>query len=107
MDLSGMALGMWEAARLIQDRKTKEEGTKKVARLRAQLEGLRNKTLLSDSLKIYLQGRFDPTVYASTLDKLENGAPAKALPEIRSLVIQARNYLDESRREKSDLRRTL
>ena len=105
MDLSGLALGMWEAARLIQSAKTKEEGQRKVARLKAQLESLKTRTLLSDSLRIYLHEQFDPSVYALTLDQLENGLPAKALPEIKTLVIQTRNYLDESRRAKSDLRR--
>jgi hypothetical protein len=105
MDLSGLALGMWEAARLIQRPTTRDEGQRKVARLRAQLENVKNRTLLSDSLRIYFHEQFDPDAYSATLDQLEHGSPAKALPEIKSLVDQTRNYLDESRRAKSDLRR--
>jgi len=105
MDLNGVALGMWEVARLLQQPKTQDEGRRKLDRLRHRLGEFKKQPVMSDSLSIFFQGKFDPEIYSSLLDCLENKDPVVVLPKIKSLAEQTRGYLDESRRTKTDLRR--
>ena len=108
LDLSGVALGMWEAARLVTSDKTRENGLLKVKRLRQRLKSFKRQPFLSDSLRIYLKKEFDHNEYESILNRIDQRNNIKAVfPEIEKLVKTTREYLDETRRTRTNIQKPL
>jgi hypothetical protein len=105
MDLSGLSLGMLEAARLLAEEKTHEEGLSKLNRIRTRLASFEARPFLGDSLSIFLKEKFEPQTYLDILNRLEKDGPAKVAPEIRALADKTSTYLNESRRTEADLLR--
>ena len=108
IDLSGLALGIWEAAFLLSRNTTRDEGHSKIEYLRDRLQSYKKQLALSDSLSFYLHTEFDPAVYSSMLDRLEREDVIKdIIPEIQELVDKTHAYINESRRQKADFRRPI
>jgi hypothetical protein len=105
MDLSGVALGMLEAARLLSEKTSREEGLGKLNRIRTRLASFEARPFLGDSLSIFLKEKFEPRVYLEILDRLEKEGPNNIMPEIRALADKTSTYLNESRRTEADLLR--
>ena len=105
--LSGLALGMWEAARLLSAGPTRDAGRRKVTRLRDKLESFRDHADLNDSLGVILKRDINLEGYDYVLVRLEEEDFKNALPEIEKLVQATSGYLNDFRRATSGFERTL
>ena len=107
IDLNGLALGMWETARLLTKESTREAGHRKLNRLRDRVRSVQARPGISESLEIYLNQEFAPQDYLSLMDRLESGDPKALMPEIAKLVGDTNGPLDDVARDTADLRRAL
>jgi hypothetical protein len=105
IDLSGIALGMWEAAHLCTNPQTVEEGQQMAERLRTRLNTLKREPFLKDSLLIYIDKAFSIDTFTELLDNLEQQNLAGLLEKIEDLVQHTRAYLDDTRRTRPDFER--
>lgn len=106
IDLSSMALGMWETARLLSKKKTAKEGREKLQWLKKKIASYKQHIVLGDSLKIYLNKDFDSVEYDSLIKQLENGKIKEAFPKIEELIKKTQGYINEARRDKTNFKRT-
>jgi len=107
IDLSSMTLGMWETARLLRKRSSKEQGLEKLKWLRTRIMLFKRRAALGDSLRIYLNEEFNPNEYDSLLDSLEKGKIEDAIPQIEKLIEKTQGYINEARRTRSSLKGTV
>jgi len=105
LDLYGLALGIWEAARLLDDERTKSDGERKLERLHNRLRSYQQRPFLGDSMRIFFNKEFDPDKYYTVLSKLGKNKYQDVLPDIEGLVSKTREYVDESRRTRSAITR--
>jgi len=101
LSLSSVALGIWEAARLLSKRETQQEGRRKLERLRKKIEAFGQTPALAESLRICLQKDFRPDEYLRTMDQILRADYATALPAIKDLVRKAQETLNEASRKGS------
>ena len=110
IDLSGMALGIWETARLLLKKQTQEEGREKLSWLQDSLEDFRRRSTLSDSLRIHLKEEFKYDDFNNLLSALasENKKEIKeTIPAIEKLIQKTQGCLNESGRAKANFQRAL
>jgi len=107
VDLSSMAIGMWQTGQLLSEEATKAEGIEKLKWLRDSLAKYQKKAVLGDSLRIHLQQEFDPHEYGELLEKLERGNIKEAMPEIETLIDKTQVYVNEARRAKTSFKSSL
>lgn len=107
VDLSSMAIGMWQTGQLLSEQATKTEGIEKLQWLRDSLVKYQKKVVLGDSLRIHLHQDFNPHEYSELLDKLESGNIKEAMPEIEALIDKTQVYVNEARRAKTSLKSSL
>jgi hypothetical protein len=110
IDLSSFALGMWETARLLSRNPTRKKGQQKLELLRKNLDTFRERSVLSDSLRIHLKEEFRYEEFDSLLSKLEgeNLKEIKStIPDIEELIQKTQGCLNESGTAKTDFKRAL
>ncbi len=105
LDLFGFTLSIWETARLLSNEKTRSEGEKKLIRLQERFKSYKQRPFLEDSMRMFLKEDFDPAKYSSLLDEITKKSYQDILPEIKSLVCQTREYVNESKRTSSPISR--
>ena len=107
VDLSSMALGMWEAGQLLSEESTKAEGIEKLNWLRDSLAKYQKKAVLGDSLRVHLRQDFKPHEYIELLNRLESGNIRDAMGDIEALINKTQEYVNEARRTKTSFKSTL
>ncbi len=71
IDLSGMALGMWETARLLSKKQTQDEGKEKLEWLKSSLDSFKQRSTLSDSLAVTITTTTTIREYDTDLPSVE------------------------------------
>ena len=110
IDLSGMALGMWETARLLSKKKTQDEGKEKLKWLQSSLDSFRKRSTLSDSLRIHLKEEFRYDEFNDLLSRLATGNTKQirnTIPAVEKLIQKTQGCLNDSNRTRADIERAL
>jgi len=110
IDLSGMALGIWQAAYLLSKKETRNDGKEKVHLLQERLEDFSRRSTLSDSLRIYMKEEFRYDEFNRLLSILateDRSEIKEAIPAIEKLIQSTQECLNEAGRARADFQRAL